>query len=118
MSFADHFRTPPTPRERSVEESLADRAHELRVELARLDAEGEALSSRMVEFRRAHKTMDGNFLASSLAQLGNLPDMERQMRQEEFMLYQRRSAVLSELAALTVNEKESVHVEGRLVDRA
>jgi hypothetical protein len=109
------FRQAPkvTP-EPTVEELRRKREKELRVNLDRVNAELEMVSARIGEFLWEHKGPSG-YRASSLEELAKLPDIESGLRNQEFLLNQVRAGILKELADLTVNERESRHIEGRLV---
>jgi hypothetical protein len=103
----------PTP-EPTCEEMRRMREKELRVNLDRLNAEVEELSARLTEFLFTHKTPHGDYFGASLEELGRLPDQERNLRNQEFLLNEQRSRILRELADLTVNAGESRHIAGVL----
>ena len=102
-------------RELTVEQARARRVDELKVELARTNAECEALNERLRNFLRAHKTPDGRYLGASMQELAELPDEEIGMRQAAFVLNTKRASILNELAGLTSNPGEVSHVAGKQV---
>jgi hypothetical protein len=120
MSLLDIFRKPAAPPEYnpSVEEILASRRKELLAKLAHVDAECEELSTRIGHFFFEHRTSDGGYRAASLEELGTLPERARALQQREWLLNQERSSILSELSKLITNPSESIHLEGRPVNRA
>jgi hypothetical protein len=109
---------PEPTHELSVEAIRLARREELRRQLAHLNAEGEALSARIGEFLFQHVNPYGGYRASSLEELGTMPDRHRELRLAEFILNEKRNVVLRELSELMDNPRESRHVAGRLVDRA
>jgi hypothetical protein len=108
--------------EPSVEQIRAARKHELRVKLDRLTAEMKNLTERAQQFHKEHLTLDSNWqivFYSSDPFARSLLDSE--LFSIESRLYQletARSAILSELAGLTVNAGESVHIGGKAVEHA
>ncbi len=98
-----------------MQQARADRAVELRVRLDRLNAEGEAVAAALTEFLFSHKTPHGDYFTFDLADVGALREQEFQLRRRECEIMKERDAVLRELADLTSNPGETVHVEGKAV---
>lgn len=109
----------PEPQyETPVELARVQRREQLRIDLARLNAEAEELSHRIGEFLFEHTNLGGGYKAASLEELGTMPDRHRELRLAEFVLNERRAALLRELSELMDNPRESRHIAGRLVDHA
>jgi hypothetical protein len=104
----------PELREPTCEEMRRLREKQLRANLDRVNAEAEELSARLTEFLFTHKTPHGDYFGASLEELGRLPDQERSLRNQEFLLNEQRNRILKELADLTVNAGESRHIAGVL----
>ena len=98
--------------EPTCEQIRADRRKALLRQLALVNSDAEVIAATLTDFLYRHKVGE-NYIGDE----SEVPfaEQERLLRKREGELNTERSRILAELAPLTVNEKESVHIEGKLI---